>query len=46
MVAVNKYDKKDIVWMLNETRHLGICPKLEMVYEGPYLIKQKVSEMK
>ena len=44
-VAVNKYDKGDIVWMLNEARHLGTCPKLEMVYEGPYLIKQKVSEM-
>ena len=44
-VAVNNYDKGDIVWMLNEARHLGTCPKLEMVYEGPYLIKQKVSEM-
>ena len=44
-VSVNKYDKVDIVWMLNEARHLGTCPKLEMVYEGPYLIKQKVSEM-
>lgn len=44
-VALNKYNMGDVVWLLNETRHKGVCPKLEMVYEGPYIIKHKVSEM-
>ena len=44
-VAVNRYKEGEVVWLLNEARHKGTCPKLEMVYEGPYLVKQKISEM-
>ena len=43
-VSINKYSEGVLVWLLNEARHLGSCPKLEMVYEGPYLIKQKISQ--
>jgi hypothetical protein len=28
---------------LHEARKEGICPKLEMKYEGPYLILKKIS---
>ena len=44
-VAFNKFNQGDIVWCLMETRKVGISPKPEHVYEGPFLIKRKLSEI-
>ena len=44
-VAFNKFNQGDIVWCLMETRKVGVSPKLEHVYEGPFLIKRKLSEI-
>ena len=44
-VAVNKYDVGDAVWCLLESRKIGVMPKLEPTYEGPFLVKKKISEI-
>ena len=44
-IAFHRYDEGDLVWCLMETRKVGVAPKLEFVYEGPFLVKQKLSEM-
>ena len=44
-VSFHKYEVGDIVWCLMETRTMVVSPKLESVFEGPFLIKQKLSEM-
>ena len=44
-VAVNKYDVDDAVWCLLESRKIGVMPKLEPTYGGPFLVKKKLSEI-
>lgn len=44
-LALNKYQPGDAVWCLQEVRKLGITPKLERVYGGPYIIKVKLSDV-
>ena len=33
------------MWCLQESRKIGIMTKLQHTYEGPFLIKNKVSEI-
>ena len=40
---LHKYDKGDLVWFLQATRKETICPKLQMPYAGPFLVKEKLS---
>jgi hypothetical protein len=42
MLFVN-YKDGDIVWLLHESRTVGISPKLEKRYDGPYIIVKKMS---
>ena len=42
-MAMHIYTSGDEVWMLHESRKEGVCPKLEMKYEGPYLVLAKIS---
>ena len=44
-VALNRYETGDMVWCLAEARKVGVMPKLEPAYDGPYLIKRKISEI-
>ena len=44
-VAFHRYMEGDVVWCLMEARKVGISPKLERVYEGPFLIRRKLSEL-
>ena len=44
-VAFHKYQDGDVVWCLMEVRKVGVSPKLEYVYEGPFLIRKKLSEL-
>ena len=44
-IAVNKYAEGDMVWCLAEARKVGKMQKLEPAYEGPFLIKRKISEI-
>lgn len=44
-VAFHQYNQGDIVWCLMEVRKVGISPKLEYVYEGPFLVRRKLSEI-
>ena len=43
-LAINTYNIGDLVWYLAETRKVGAMPKLERLYEGPYLIKEKYND--
>ena len=42
---LNRYETGDLVWCLQESRKVGIMTKLQHTYEGPYLYKNKVSEI-
>lgn len=44
-IALNRYDKGDLVWCLDESRKIGVMPKLEPAYGGPFLVKKKISEI-
>ena len=44
-MAVNKYERDDLVWCLDETRKVGIIPKLGNAYNGLFLVKKKVTEL-
>ncbi len=39
----HQYQVGDLVWCLHETRSVGVCPKLERAYDGPYLIVKRHS---
>ena len=44
-VAFHRYNVGDVVWCLMEARKVGISPKLERVFEGPFLVRKKHSEI-
>ena len=44
-MSFHKYEEGDIAWCLTESRIVGVAPKLEFVYEGPFLVKRKISEL-
>ena len=39
-VFLNNFKEGDIVWMLNESREVGICEKLQAAFLGPYLVTE------
>ena len=43
-VSLNKYEVGDLAWCLMETRKVGVAPKLEKAYDGPFLVTRKISE--
>ena len=44
-LSFHPYKVGDIVWFLQESRKVGVCPKLEKTYDGPFVIKQKMSDL-
>ena len=44
-VALNRYSQGDVVWCLNESRKVGVMPKLQPAYSGPFLVKRKITEL-
>ena len=44
-IAVNKYNVGDFVWCLDESRKVGVMPKLEHTYGGPFVVVKKYSEL-
>ena len=44
-MAFHRYDEGDVVWCLMEVRKLGVSPRLEFIFEGPFVIKKKFSEL-
>ena len=36
------YKVGDLVWLLNEVRELGVCPKLQPAFTGPYVVSGKL----
>jgi hypothetical protein len=42
--SLHLYERGSVVWFLAEARKQGIAPKLEKTYQGPCLVKKKVSE--
>ena len=43
-ILVNQYQVGDVVWLLQEARHVGECQKLIRIYEGLYLVIRKYSD--
>lgn len=39
------YKAGDAVWCLHETKKVGVNPKLERAFDGPFLIKKRVTEL-
>lgn len=37
------YSAGDLVWLLHESRKVGVAPKLERKFDGPYIIANKLS---
>jgi hypothetical protein len=44
-IAANSYRAGDLVWFLNETRVPGQCPKLQNMWSGPCMVKEKFSDL-
>ena len=44
-LAFHRYSVGDIVWCLMETKKVGISPKLEVGFEGPFVVIKKLSEL-
>ncbi|XP_045210881.2 uncharacterized protein LOC123562304 [Mercenaria mercenaria] len=42
-LAFVTYKPGDLVWMLHETRKIGVTPKLEKKYDGPFVVTEKTS---
>ncbi|XP_053378447.1 uncharacterized protein LOC128548091 [Mercenaria mercenaria] len=40
-----RYEVGDAVWCLNESRKVGVMPKLQKAFEGPNLVKKKQSDL-
>ena len=40
---INKFQLGDLVWLLNEIREVNVCPKLQPVYIGPYVVSKVLS---
>ena len=44
-LSFRQYNVGDIVWCLQEVRKVGVTPKLEKAYSGPFLVKEKRSDL-
>uniref|UniRef100_A0A3B1K7E5 Integrase catalytic domain-containing protein n=1 Tax=Astyanax mexicanus TaxID=7994 RepID=A0A3B1K7E5_ASTMX len=39
------YSEGELVWVKNEARKRGVCPKLQRRYRGPYRVLEKLSDV-
>ena len=37
--------KNEFVWLFNPAKRKGVCPKLQLKWEGPYLVLKKLSDV-
>ncbi|KAH3890646.1 hypothetical protein DPMN_014731 [Dreissena polymorpha] len=47
-LSFHKYEVGDMVWLLHETRRVGISAKVQKAFDGPFLVKLvkvKISEI-
>jgi hypothetical protein len=44
-ISFHTYKIGDIVWLLDETRAVGRCHKLQDLWKGPYIISRKHSDL-
>ena len=44
-LCFHQYKVGDAVWCLQEARKVGITPKLERTYQGPFLVTEKRSDL-
>lgn len=44
-LMVNYYSEGDAVWCLLENKKVGISHKLEPTYDGPFMIRKKISDI-
>ena len=41
----NYFKVADLVWSVNETREVGVCPKLQPTFIGPYVVTAKYGDV-
>ena len=44
-VVQNDFKLADLVWLFNETKQVGLSPKLQPTFVGPYVIIDKYGEV-
>ena len=44
-LSFHSYKVGDLVWYLHEARRPGVMPKLQKTYDGPFVVKEKRSEL-
>ena len=44
-LSLKSYKAGDVVWHLNNFRKVGVSQKLTKLYDGPFLIKRKISDV-
>ena len=42
-IKFSEYEVGDLVWALHETRKVGVTPKLEHKFDGPFVVQKKMS---
>ena len=44
-LQVNNFKAGDMVWLLHKSRKVGVNQKLEKLYDGPFLVKRKITDV-
>ncbi|XP_045161905.1 uncharacterized protein LOC123526722 [Mercenaria mercenaria] len=44
-LSFHTYHVGDLVWCLHETKKVGVMPKLQKAFDGPFVVKEKRSEL-
>lgn len=39
----NNYQEGELVWWLTEARKVGVLPKLERMFAGPFVLKKRIT---
>ena len=44
-VSLHVYNPGDMVWLFSPNRKVGLCPKLQRPWDGPYRVIEKISDL-
>ncbi|KAL3836268.1 hypothetical protein ACJMK2_026870 [Sinanodonta woodiana] len=42
-VSQSTYQPGDLVWLIADSRKINVSPKLQNMYDGPYVVKRTIS---
>ncbi|XP_053392177.1 uncharacterized protein LOC128554883 [Mercenaria mercenaria] len=44
-ISYHNYNAGDVIWYLHESRKVGVTPKLKKKFDGPFVVKEKMSNV-